>query len=53
MTETYIPKTLEEAHQFLDLFLQDKEQFKNFQEDDVLAVSHMGLGRWIRNRWYL
>lgn len=48
-----VPKTLDEAHEFLDKFLQDKDVFKNCPEEDVLAIAHMGLGRWLRNKWYL
>ena len=53
MELNYTPKTLDEAHLYLDEYLQDKESFKNYPEEDVIAVSHMWLGRWLRNKWYL
>lgn len=49
----YVPKTLTEAHEYLDQYLQDKDQFKSFPEENVLAVAHMWLGRWLRNKWHL
>jgi len=50
---TDIPTTLKEAFEYLDHFLQDKDLFKDCPEDDVLGIAHMGLGRFIRNNWYL
>jgi hypothetical protein len=50
---TDIPTTLDEALTYLDLFLQDKDLFKECPEDDVLGIAHTGLGRFIRNKWYL
>lgn len=47
------PKTLEECFEILDSFLQDKEQFKNSPEENVMGVCHMSLGLWLRNNWYL
>lgn len=51
--ETYVPKSLAEAHLFLDGYLVDKELFKTCPEDQVMGIAHMTLGRWIRNRWHL
>lgn len=51
--ENYIPKTLGEAHLFLDTYLVDKDVFKNTPEDQVMGIAHMTLGRWLRNRWHL
>lgn len=49
----YVPKTLEEGFEFLDTFLQDKEEFKNCPEEDVMGICHMSLGMWLRNQWNL
>jgi len=51
--ESYIPKSIAEAHMYLDAYLVDKETFKNFPEESVMGVAHMTLGRWMRNRWHL
>lgn len=53
MNLEYTPKTLVEAHEYLNQYLQDKEVFKNHPEETVIADSHFALGRWLRNKWYL
>lgn len=52
MEVDYVPQTLEEAHLYLDKFLQDKKVFRNSAEEDATAGSHHTLGRWIRNKWW-
>lgn len=51
--ENYIPKSIAEAHMYLDAYLNDKETFKNTDEDQATGVAHMTLGRWMRNTWFL
>jgi hypothetical protein len=53
MEVNYVPKTLEESFEYLDKFLQDKEEFKNFPEENVSGAAHMTMGRWLRNQWNL
>jgi hypothetical protein len=53
MDVNYIPKTLDESHQFLDEFLQDKDVFKNFPEDILIYSCQLTLGSWLRVHWYL
>lgn len=49
----YAPETLDECYAYLDKFLQDKEVFKSCSDDQVTAIAHHGLGRWLRNQWHL
>lgn len=49
----YVPETLEETFLWLDKFLQDKELFKETPEKEMMGMAHHGLGRWLRNKWYL
>ena len=49
----YAPETLEESFEWLNKFLQDIEIFKSTPEKEMMAMAHHGLGRWLRNKWYL
>lgn len=49
----YAPETVEEAYEYLDKFLQDKDVFKNVSDKEVTGAAHHTLGRWLRNQWYL
>jgi hypothetical protein len=49
----YTPETLEECYAYLDKFLQDKEVFKNVDDEAVSGIGHHTLGRWLRNQWHL
>ena len=51
--ENYIPKSIAEAHMYLDAYLADKDTFKNISEDEACGIGHMTLGRWMRNTWSL
>lgn len=47
------PQTLEECFTLLSEMLSDREHFKNLLEGNAMAMAHHGLGRFIRNGWYL
>ena len=49
----YVPETLEECYAYLDKFLQDKETFMMVGDEEVSAIGHHTLGRWLRNQWHL
>jgi len=54
--EVKIPTSLSECFEELDKILEDSEDaewFKDTVEKTMLAQSHHGLGRWIRNNWEL
>lgn len=53
MEKTYIPTNLEEAFQWLDEHVSDKEVFIKEDEITAVALCHHGLGRWLRNNWGL
>ena len=53
MELTYIPKTLEQSFVWLDEHLSNKEDFIKENEDDAVAMGHMGIGRYMRNNWKL
>jgi hypothetical protein len=53
MEVNYVPKTLDECFEFLETFLEDKEDFKNCPEDQLMGMCHMSLGMGLRNRWNL
>lgn len=47
-----IPKTLEECYLELDK-MDGLDQWLALDEDDAIAESHFGVGRWLRNEWNL
>jgi hypothetical protein len=51
----YIPFDIYDCFKQLDLTLKpnDKIEFKNYAEYEVIPNYHMGLGLWIRNNWGL
>lgn len=54
--EIKIPNNLLECFEQLDAILidsEDKDWFKSAEEEEAVAQSHHGLGRWIRNNWGL
>lgn len=54
-SENQIPKTLDEALLILECSTSDdfKLKFKNQKESEAISMIHFGLGRKIRNDWYL
>ncbi|WP_291725213.1 DUF6794 domain-containing protein [Bernardetia sp.] len=55
LRNVYIPKNLEECFKQIDSFWNDstKLQVKEWTEDEFIAKTHFGFGRWIRNNWQL
>jgi len=51
----YIPKDLEDCFAQLSILIEDSviEEIQQMPEQDFLAKSHFGLGRWMRNNWSL
>jgi hypothetical protein len=54
-SDDYIPKNLSDALSYLDCTWsdEDKEEFKNKNEEDAVAELHFGTGQAIRNNWGL
>lgn len=51
----YIPKDIEDCFFELNKILDDsiKEEFRREEEENIVGVYHMGLGRFLRNHWSL
>jgi hypothetical protein len=47
------PISLEHCFTILDTILKDKILFKNTLESNAMAMSHHGVGRYLRNNWFL
>ena len=49
-----IPETLEECYKVLDeLNPEDFQEWLRLNEKEAIAISHHGLGTWVRNNWGL
>lgn len=53
--KSHIPNDLEEAVKSLDKLIsdEDKSELRKMNEDEYLAATHFGIGRYIRNEWCL
>ena len=53
--KSHIPNDLEEAVKSLDKLIsdEDKSELRKMNEDEYLAATHFGIGRYIRNEWGL
>lgn len=52
-SRAYIPKTLNDALDYMDCVWTDKEGFKNKSERDAVGDAHFAGGQWMRNGWGL
>jgi hypothetical protein len=52
--ESAVPHTLEEAFAVLDKQLPavERQKFQNTPEREAVTLAHMGLGMYIRNKWF-
>lgn len=48
------PKNLKQCYKFLDdLNADDVKRWLSREENEALAIAHMGIGMWMRNEWGL